>query len=144
MSTLCKHNYTPFCPKYGADCISRCSRNFHSYIKKRPLHNVKGEDSAVPPYFIHFLNPEQSAPVGNIPLESCNVDHSGTAYPHPASTAVVCRAYRANTLQPSGSKATFHCPFPKPPFSLRAVLSDGSNSVLLFLVTFVTIVLTKN
>ena len=69
---------------WRADCIFRCSRNFHSCIKKRPLHNVKGEDSAVPPYFIHFLNPEQSAPVGNIPLESCNVDHSGTTYLHPA------------------------------------------------------------
>ena len=32
-----------------------CSRNFHTCIKKRPLHHVKGENSAVPPYFIYFL-----------------------------------------------------------------------------------------
>src|SRR5699024_8063585 len=33
-------------------CLPPCSRNFHSCIRKRPLQNVKGEISAVPPYFI--------------------------------------------------------------------------------------------
>ena len=35
---------------------------FSQSHKKRPLRNVKGEDSAVPPHFIHFLNSEPIAP----------------------------------------------------------------------------------
>lgn len=110
------------------------------------MQYVKGEKSAVPPYFTQAqLSGSYAASLARISW-FCNVNHPGTPYlrffcflkadaaPHPA----VCE----NTVQTSGSEATFHHPVPETVLqpdlfvSVRTVLSGGRINVLLFFDTF--------